>query len=280
MFGLGKGKAKPRVPVALLISLVIGLAVAGGTGMYLKDSLANTSETIEVAVPARNIPPYHTITASDLTWRTIAPQQREPNTVVTPDALVGKVARVTLYKSEQIRRERLAGPNLLAGYEFVTVNIDLARSGGASPGDIVDVYALTMTERSSWVLGKKKPVARNAIVLDLWDGQGNRIDTATSGVGLVEATTKALSAGGNKPPAVARLAVRPQDVSGVVPGAAAGSQTSIVLVVKNKQKPVENERGAFSSSEEMEAAGRKDQELGNRGGEAGAGNGTEQAQNH
>jgi len=225
--GLKLGLKKPRINKLFLASLVISIVMVSAGGYYYKDRLKTGQETIQVAVPGQNIPGYHKIAAGDLKFESIPAGTVGKETLVDPANIVGKFAKVPLYKGEYINRNRLTAVNLLKGYDFVSVNVDLARAGGAVPGNKVDVYKLVLDSESGVTL--KEPVAWNAIVLNVWDGQGNNIYSEQS-EGITDKAVQALSS--TKPPAVIRLAVKPTETGRVVDGAVTG-KTNIVLAVKN-----------------------------------------------
>lgn len=217
---------KPHINIILIISIVLGITLAAGAGIHLNNQIAAAEEKTNIVVPSRNIPKYHEITPGDLTTRAVPADQIEPGIVTTSQSLIGKVAVETLYRGEQIHPGRIADDNPLLGYDFVCVNIDLAKSGGAVPGNLVDIYKLV--QNTSQGLMKRAPVARDAIVLDVWDGHGNSLIDESDGI--TGAASKAFSS--SKPPAVVRLAVRPHETGAVVEGAV--GTHNIVLVVKNK----------------------------------------------
>ena len=223
-------KIKPNLNIAVLImALVFGFVAAGVGYFYMDNQIADASQEIDIYVPAKNIPKYQQIGITDLSVRTIPAGGVEPQAVTAKSEIVGKYAGQQLYKGEQIRRERLSSVPKLKGYGYVSVNVDLARSGGAKPGDMVDIYKLGNDTASVTAGATRQPVATDAVVMEIWDGQGNNIYSGSQG-GITETAAKAIS--GAKPPAVIKLAVKPHQAGGVVDGAVPGL-ANIVLVVKN-----------------------------------------------
>lgn len=208
--------------MVVLASIVCGLVMAAVGFLYFQNQMAAAGQdSLRVPVPARDLPRYHMITEDDLDFRTVP--QADPGVVTEVGEVVGQMAETTLYEGEQIRRERLGVVSPVTGYHQISINVDLARSGGARPGDVVDIYKLNEAQP----MGAHQPVAVDAIVLAVLDGQGNSI------YGDKNWTDKALQTGA-KPPAVIRLAISPANISQVVDGARPGG-THMVVVVKDRE---------------------------------------------
>jgi len=197
--------------VPLILAVVFGLAVAFFSTVKLLEYAQNNQPTLKVPVPVRDIPMYHEITAKDLELRPILAGGREPNTVLEPNQLVGKVTVAPLYKSEQIRRERVVDRQQFdSSKHIIAVSVSLVRSAGGTvaPGDLVDVW---------WLQGVNIPgaiLATDARVVEMKDAQGKQPGVAV--------------------PAVAVLAVKPEEVPQVVWGAEEGSK-NVVLVKKFRE---------------------------------------------
>ncbi|WP_169738601.1 SAF domain-containing protein [Desulfofalx alkaliphila] len=243
----------------LVFSFTIGLALAVGAGIFLSKELSAAEETIEIVVPNKYIPQYQYITSGDITTRAVSPGEVDNGVVVAPEAVIGKTTLEPLYQGEKIRQERITKEDVLKGYDFVCVNVDLARSGGAVPGNLVDVYSVIYDTS----IANKQLIAKNAIVLNIWDGQGNDL-FKSSGVSVAEAASRALTKGDVKPPAVIQLAVQPHETSNVVSGAVSGS-SNIVLVVKSEGRLAGSE-----NNEVIEEPTDQSEEPNDGGGETGA----------
>lgn len=216
-----------RHHLPLLVAVVIGLAVAAFSARYLMVYVNTHRETVRVPVPARDIPPYTVISSQDLTWRDIVKGGEEPGAVKAPEEAVGKLALATLYRGEQIRKERLADPSLVAGRQVVSLNVDVARCVGGSlkAGDLVDVWWVTDPNLAAgWALA-----ASDAVVLDVRDSTGKSVLPA--GGFIQQALGGAAPSAPSNPPAVVVLAVKSGDVPRVVGGASPKSQ-NVVLTKK------------------------------------------------
>ncbi|MTI82359.1 MAG: hypothetical protein FH756_00355 [Firmicutes bacterium] len=262
--GLKLGLKKPRINKLFLASLVISIAMVGYGGYHFKNQMATAQETVQIPVPGRDLPVYYEITPGDLALKDIPAGSAGSDTLTNANDIVGKITTAPIYKGEKINRNRLTGVNILEGYDFVSVNVDLARAGGAVPGNRVDVYKLVLDSESG--ITQREPVARDAIVLNVWDGQGNSIYSDQS-EGITDKAVQALSS--TKPPAVIRLAVKPSETGQVVDGAATG-KTNIVLAVKNGKE------GGVNAANGTEKVVNQSEGADNGGGQAGTDNGDSQ----
>ncbi|MDI6813987.1 MAG: hypothetical protein QMD10_10655 [Desulfitobacteriaceae bacterium] len=216
------GKPK-RVPWSVILVVFVGLAVAAGSWWYLQQYIATHQKTETIVVPAYDIPAYKVIEQADLANRTILLGAREPNAVLNPGEIVGKMASTTLYKGEQIRRERLSDPVTLDRPE-VTVNIDPVRVNGVLPGDIVDVY---------WVQSESIPgalLAVDARVISISNAEGVPLQRPQGQ--LAQLGQQIQQPGQQGGPAMVKLSVKPEEVPQVVRGAIG---KNIVLVRKKKE---------------------------------------------
>lgn len=220
-----------RINKPLLISFFVGIILMAAGWLYLQQQIAAASQdTRTVVVPVRTLPRYHQITEEDVTTRTVPKGTVPPAVAASPTEVIGKTALTVLYEGEPVRRERLTSTPL-QGYRYVNVLVDLARAGGAQPGDIVDAYLVAKEAAIT------TQVAWGALVVNVWDGQGNPLYTDRGPA--------------NKPPAVVRLAVRPEDAARIVDGAIPGA-TSIVLVVTDSEGGIA--RGVQQLAESSEPA--------------------------
>lgn len=220
--------------IPLAIAIAVGLAFALASARYMLAYMNTHIETVQVPVSARDIPPYTVISSSDIAWRETIKGGEEPGMVRDPSEAVGKLALTTLYTNEQIRKERLADPNLVEGKQIVSINVDVARSVGGSlrAGDLVDVWWVTDPALPNWTLA-----AANAVVMDIRDSAGRSV--IPSGGGIVQQALGAAAPVQSSPPAVAVLAVRTEDVPKVVGGASPKSQNVVLAKKYSFSLPVE-----------------------------------------
>lgn len=213
-----------RWPV--IVAVIIGIAAAFFATTQLQTYMNTHVETTRMPVPVRNIAPYVEITTEDIGWRNVVKGGEEPGAIKDPAEAVGKISLSTLYKNEQVKKERLADASLIKDKQIVSVNVDVARSVGGwlQAGDTVDVWWIQDGSISpgSWI-----KVAANAVVLDLRDSAGRSL--LVKGGVLQQSVGEV--AGNTTPPAVAVLAVSSSDVSRVIGGASPKSQ-NIVLSKK------------------------------------------------
>jgi Flp pilus assembly protein CpaB len=184
--------SEKKTPWALIAAGVTAAAICGGTIFFLQQQVKAQTRLYLAPVAKVTIPAGALITERD-----VADEQVKyvlENVAASATEVVGKRAASTIYQGEQIRRERLT--DTAADRQEVAINIDLARSGLVSPGDLVDVYFLR--QDTSWT-PQGELVAQNAVVKSLRGADGS---LAREGV----------------PPAIALLLVKPEEASKVVYG--------------------------------------------------------------
>ncbi|MGB9886809.1 MAG: Flp pilus assembly protein CpaB [Moorellales bacterium] len=208
----------------LLLAAAVGILVAAFAAKQMIVFVNTHRETVQVPVPARDIPPYAIISETDLEWREIVKGGEEPGAVRDPSEAIGKVALAPLYRGEQIRRERLGDAGSIVGRRVVALNVDVARSVGGmlAPGDLVDVWWVVegLPPEAGWHLA-----AADAVLVDLKDSAGRSV-LARERARLLQQQPEQQTA-----PAVAVVAVKAEEVSKVVGGALPRS-ANIVLVKK------------------------------------------------
>lgn len=212
----------------LVLALVAGLAVAAFSARQLLAYARTHQEKVSVVVAARDIAPYEVIRPEDLARRAVVKGAEDPGAVKSEREAVGKVARSLILEGEQVRPEKLAGPEALKDRQVVALNVDLSRCAGGTlaPGDLVDVWWVGDVGAApglGWV-----KVSSDAIVLDVRDSSGRSLTGGRPGV-LQQAAASLGQQGAL--PAVVVLAVKAADVSRVVGGASPKSQ-NVVLTKK------------------------------------------------
>lgn len=212
-----------RRHIPLIIAAILGLTVALVSGKYMLTYVNTHKETVRVPVPAREIAPYTTIIPDDIIWREIIKGGEDPSAVHEPSEVVGKLVLTPLYRNEQIRKERLLDPKLVANKQIISLNIDVARSVGGSlrAGDLVDVWWVVDPAFPNWSLA-----AVDAVVMDIRDSAGRLV--SPTGGGVTQQALEAAVPSQPSPPAVAVLAVRSEDVMKVVGGASPKSQNVVL----------------------------------------------------
>lgn len=195
---------KRKAAWPLILATAAAVLVFCGSLYYLQDQLKTETRTIPVPVAKTVIPRGAMVSKQDIEY--LALPEIPQNCAVTADQVVGKVALTTIYQGEPFRRERLEVTE--PDKQEVTINIDLARSGLAAPGDLVDIYLLR--EETSWAY-RGELVALNAVVRSVRDAQGQEVV-------------------GGKLPAVVQVAVKPEEVARIVRGA--GVKNAAYALVK------------------------------------------------
>ncbi|MFX4261207.1 hypothetical protein ACOBQJ_03285 [Pelotomaculum propionicicum] len=215
-----------KVPVVALVALMVGLSTTGF--FYFKQGglKAEAKETILVPVPLIEISAYTSITRNDIVMKEF-PKGTDLSSVATQtEEIIGKVAVNNLQKEVPISLNDISDADKLPNLNVVSVYVDQARSAGAQPGDIVDVYWIQVDATGQAIA---KPVAANARIVEVGDGK-----TESATVAAINNTFKTPTGTSN----IYRLMVKPEEVSGVVAGGSP-KNTSVALVKKfSESQPV------------------------------------------
>lgn len=203
-----------KVPAVLAV--LAGIASAVFAWNAVNEKVARATQTATVVVAARDIDAYGLIEKGSLALREVPATAVDKFTARKVEEVAGKVALAPLYKDKPVDVRLLAEPSDdAAGFQVVGVNVDPARAAGVRPGDLVDVYWLSV-DQSAWVPGNGATLVASAVrVLKVCDERGNPI---TEG-GLLQQAASGGAAFG-KGPSIVYLAVRPEDVPRVIGGAA------------------------------------------------------------
>lgn len=149
--------ARVRGILILLMAGVAAILVAYAISGTLESARSRVavqrpSETEEVVVAARDLPPGVTITTEDLRKRELPGSHIPDDVFLTSEEVVGRVASERVLAGEFIREERLAAPEAGVGLPAIiprgmrALQVPLkgsaAVSGFVNPGNFVDVIAV------------------------------------------------------------------------------------------------------------------------------------------
>jgi len=202
----------------------VGLAVAAASLYYIHGAYARAdAELVKLPVPRRDIGIYETVGTGDLAWKEFSEDSVMSWAARTAEEVVGKTAAAPLAKGMQINKRCLASDpkEVYGGRYVVAVNTDYARSAGAQPGDVVDVYWVTV-EQAAWVPGSGNGavlVAKDARVIGVKSRSvlmGKKEIEEVQGTGVVD---------------IIELAVKPEEAPRLV-GGALPQDVHVVLVKK------------------------------------------------
>lgn len=230
---------KKKFLILGLVVVLVGLGVSGYAYSKLSRYAKASKATVNLPVPARYIPPYTLIAPEDITSKPFTKGTEDQNVLTSSGQIVGKVNTLPLTPGYPVHSNCLTNPEGLEDLQFVTVNMDISRSAGARPGDIVDVYSIKTDQQGNWVPGQTgTALAANARVVEVFDSSGNPI--YTEGKTVQQSVAGAIK--GSAPTLVYKLAVKPAEAPKVVPGSGPKS-TNIAFTKKFKpSEPVQPQK--------------------------------------
>jgi|GEM_PF-5872705 len=208
-----------------LIIIIVGVVIAGGSYLYLNGgNYAEEVETKPVHVVNRNLEIYQPIRNRDLKVIDVPATTNIEKYFTEPEKIVGKITTTPLKENDFIHQSILIESEEIEHIEFVTMNVNYGTSGGARPGDIVDIYRVIPSRSEQWSPGSDtKVVAKDALVVSL-KSSGGQSSLADGFNPLSEASDGNLE--------TVKLAVDQRFVKGLVPGSVTG-ESGYVLVTKN-----------------------------------------------
>lgn len=218
---------KKYIPHFLII--IIGLFIAGGSFFMLEKQIGNAEETQLFLVPTHDINIMETITQDDLTYQSYPKSIEMPGVVLDPADIVGKVTMFPLSKGWPIDKSYLRDAKEMEKRQKVAINVDYPRSGGANPGDLVDVYIIP--NELTWTPGQGVHlVASNARVLSVTDSKGRSVIEDNNSFSLSTASN-------NNSIEVVQLSVKPSEVSYLIPGASVQNKQYALIVKFQETEP-------------------------------------------
>ena len=181
---------------------------------------------------------HETIDSSDL--KTIeVPLTMDTDFYITEASeLIGKTTRIPLNENKGIPKNALLSEEELENTVYVTINTKYVKTGGAKPGDIVDVYKVNIQE-GEWNEDRiGYLIVEDALVINLTDKNGNTTQSSSK-----------IPLNTNSPIEVVKLAIKPEQAQFLVP-ASVINENGYVLVVKNSiLKDIANKINSESSAE-------------------------------
>lgn len=137
--------------LAALAFVFVVILLGGGAGGLTGGGAATSAPPVEAAtvVAARDIPLGVTVTAAMVTTQTLLITDQEPGAYGTVSGAIGKVARQTITKGQQITSFQFSDSGstaqieCLAGFTCIAVQVDQVSGVGTliKTGDYVDVVA-------------------------------------------------------------------------------------------------------------------------------------------
>ncbi len=207
---------------------VLGLSVAGTSFYFLNNRYVDPVEMKEIVVTAREVSMYEVIRSDDVKNIQVPVDTDTGDYLVNLTNVLGKVSKMPLMPNELISPDSLLDKKEVENIAFITINTLYAKTGGAKPGDIVDVLKVNQ-EKGDWVEGNQTTlVAEDVIVVSV---------STANGKSLGEGSRMPL--GGSDKVEVVKLGIKPEDAKYLAP-ASALVDNGYVLIVKSSYSQEED----------------------------------------
>lgn len=143
-----------------------------------------------VPVLSKNIGVYEEMRHEYIKTGRVPKEQDTSKHINNPADAIGKVAKKELKEGSPILKNDLAEKTVIANKEYVTIKVDYARTGGAKPGDIVDVYKINKST-DEWAMPyEAELISQNVLVIEITDKAGNKGEGNSGGIPLSGGATK------------------------------------------------------------------------------------------
>ena len=185
----------------IIIALVLSLAAAGVSFMYISGYLGTAGKMVPVVIAAQDIPLNTTVTKEMLTMKDIPQSYAHPQAYNNVGQAVGKTSKVQILKDEQILPNIVASKDK-AGSRFsynisdkqraITLGVSEVTGVGGYPvvGDRVDVLLTRETAGTLYtgtLFQYKEILAVGSMTVPTEDGKQKVVPTFTLSLSPVEA---------------------------------------------------------------------------------------------
>lgn len=159
-----------------LLLVIIAVAVGLYCAYHLKMHTENNRPTEKVLIATNDISPNTIISDTDVAYTDLPVGSMLSGTIQDQNLVVGKKARESIYKNEQINPQKLTDSPLTIAVDEGTlgVPVDVLRAVGMTivRGSIVDVYWIpeekeTLPGKNASAIKEANLVARGAVVIDI-----------------------------------------------------------------------------------------------------------------
>lgn len=185
----------------IIIALILSLAAAAVSFMYINGSLGSEGKMVPVVTAAQDIPMNTTVTKEMLAVKDIPEKYAHPEAYRTVEQAVGKTSKVQILKDEQILPNIIAAKdkpgnrfsyNISDKQRAVTVAVNEVTGVGGYPvvGDRVDILLTRDTAGTTYtstMMQYKEILATGSMTVPTEDGKQKIVPTITLSLSPAEA---------------------------------------------------------------------------------------------
>lgn len=161
--------------IIVIAIFVIGLVSAGFSFVMINKNIQAAKQTKQIVVASRNLNPYETLTSSDLKYVDVPINTDAEKLYTDKSLLVGKVVTSSLTQNDWIVSDYVSEPESIKNLAFLTLKTDYTRTGGAKPGDVVDIYYINSKKENGVEVTIREKVAYDVVVINITDKNGRSI---------------------------------------------------------------------------------------------------------
>lgn len=185
----------------IIIALILSLAVAGVSYMYISGAFGSAGKIVQVVTAAQDIPLNTTVTREMLTVKNMPETYAHPQSYRTVDQAVGKTSKVQILNGEQILPNIVAAKdkpgnrfsyNIADKQRAITIAVNEVSGVGGYPvvGDRVDILLtrdLAGTTYTGTIFQYKEILATGSMTVPTEDGKQKIVPTITLSLTPAEA---------------------------------------------------------------------------------------------
>ena len=168
---------KKKIPI--FIAIILGLTMTITSFYFIKLKPQKKVETMTVYVPSVTINPFEEINGVDLTTKEIEKGANTDQYYITREDLIGKVAKESLSEKTMVNKEYVTTKESVKNIRFMAIKTDYTRTGGAKPGDIVNIYKVQSNQGQlqGQVISSSEGIliAEDVTIISITDSEGTSI---------------------------------------------------------------------------------------------------------
>lgn len=220
---------KKNLPYIIVFTICIVIAVT--SFILLSKRYKQPVAMKDIIVTSRSLDMYETINNNNITTKRVPETTNTEGYFTKRSEVIGLLAAFELEGNKPIIKDSVIEKKDIEDISFLTLNAKYAQTGDAQPGDIVDVYRVTLEDREDWIGGNEaEKVAENVIVISLSNKDGKKPSEGS----------KIPLGGGSSKVEVVKLGIEEKYIKNIVPGSVKDENGYVLVVTKPFEKKVSN----------------------------------------
>ncbi|MCG8539966.1 MAG: hypothetical protein MJA82_08510 [Clostridia bacterium] len=212
-----------------IIVFIVCVAVAAASFMLLNKNYKQPVKMKDIIIISHDLGMYEVLTDNKITVKKVPETTNTEGYFTKQSDVIGKLTAFELKEGKPISKEYVIDKEDIKDLAFITVNSKYAQTGDAKPGDIVDVYRVSLENKEEWIGGNEsEKVAEDVIVVALKNKDGKKPGEGS-----------AIPLGGSSSKVeVVKLGIKDKYIENIVPGSVNETNGYVLVVKKPFEKKV------------------------------------------